>query len=108
MFVECTGGLGVMSLSTSNIVDAAKPNVIKRPTWIPLTRPIEAISAPPAIGAITMGTRFRIDCSVKPIARRSRGKESPITAKIAGDAILCQAIANARPINRNGHEVLKR
>jgi hypothetical protein len=35
-------------------------------------------------------TRFKIDCRVKPIARRSRGRESPITAKIAGDAMLCQ------------------
>jgi hypothetical protein len=34
---------------------------------------------------------------VKPIARRSRGSASPMTAKTAGLAMLCHAIEKASP-----------
>jgi len=98
----------MFTFERSSIVSAASTSVITSPVWMPLMTPSEAISAPPANGAITMGTRLRIDCSVKPIARRSRGRASPMTAKIAGDAMLCQAMTNASPRNRNGQDGLMR
>ena len=57
---------------------------------------------------MTIGTRFNMDWKVKPIARFFFGRASPMTAKIAGLAMLCQAIANPSPKKRNGHEGLSR
>ncbi len=108
MFVECAGSVEALRFRTRMNVNAAKANVIMRPRWTPPIKPFEAIKAPPKTGAITIGTLFKIDCNVKPIALCARGRESPITAKIAGDAMLCQAITKARPTNRNGHEGLRR
>jgi hypothetical protein len=41
-------------------------------------------------------------CTEKPIARRSRGSESPTTAKSVGLAMLFQAIINTTPISTIG------
>ena len=75
---------------------------------MPREMPTVVIKAPPTIGAMTIGNRFRIDCNVKPMARRSRGSESPMTAKTAGEAMLCQAMTSARATNSNGQDGLNK
>jgi hypothetical protein len=49
-----------------------------------------------------MGMRLRIDCTVKPSARRSFGRASPTTAKRVGLAMLDHAMTNVRPTNTKG------
>jgi len=61
------------------------------------TSPCLAITNPPMIGATAIGTRFRIDCTVNPIARRSFGRASPMTANSVGLPMLDQADTKKRP-----------
>src|SRR5262245_1245255 len=89
-------------------VTTARDSVMRSPALIPFRIPIEAIIAPPISGAAAIGTRLISDWKVKPIARLLFGSASPMIAKIAGEAMLVQAIANAKPKNTNGHEGLKK
>ncbi len=75
---------------------------------MPFCRPSVPIIAPPMSGEITIGIRFSIDCTVKPIARRSFGSASPIVANMAGDPMACHAMTNASPRKRQGHAGLER
>ena len=99
---------GMLITRTMSMVMSARTSVTARHARMPREMPTTAMSAPPMSGETTIGTRFKIDCRVNPIARRSTGNESPMTAKIAGEAILCQAIANPSPTNTHGHEGLSR
>ena len=72
------------------------------------TSRIFQMNIPPTTGAMIIGTRLTSDNTVKPIARRVFGSASPITAKIAGEAMLCHAIDRASPTNTTCHDGLKR
>ena len=56
------------------------------------------------MGATAIGTRLRIDCTVKPSARRSLGRASPTTANSGGLAMLDQAMTKSSPANTKGQE----
>jgi hypothetical protein len=51
-----------------------------------------------------LGTRRRMLCTVKPIARRFFGSASPIVANMDGFARLAHAMTNGRPTNISGEE----
>src|SRR6266576_3234056 len=59
---------------TSSRVAAAKTKVISSATWTPFRIPKREINRPPAIGAMTTGTRLKIDCNVahRPTLLRQR------------------------------------
>jgi hypothetical protein len=86
----------------------ASAGMMTSPVRTPETTPAHAINAPPASGATAIGTRLSIDWSVKPIARRSFGSASPMTAKMAGLAMPAQLIERARPTKTYGHEGLSK
>lgn len=46
---------------------------------------------------MTIGTRFQMDCTLKPIARLDRLSESPISAKMAGWDMLLQVSTSNVP-----------
>ena len=54
------------------------------------------------VGATTMGSRRRMAWTEKPIARRSLGKASPITANSEGLAMLVQAMVKTSPRSTTG------
>ena len=91
-------------METTARVTMARAMVARNIACIPRANPIRARIKPPATGAITIGTRRRIDCTVKPIARRCLGRASPTTAKSVGLAMLDQAAANTRATSAHGHE----
>jgi hypothetical protein len=79
-----------------------------KPTRTPATSPTLPMSSPPRGGASTMGRRLRIDWTVKPMARRSGGRLSPMRAKVAGRARLDHAMVKASPTKTNGQLGLTR
>ncbi len=60
------------------------------------------MTSPPMIGAMAIGMRFRIDCTVKPMARRSFGSASPTTANNVGLPMLDQAATKTSPTTSHG------
>ena len=57
---------------------------------------------PPMIGATAIGTRFRIDCTVNPMARCFFGNASPMTANSVGLPMLDQAETKKSPAMIHG------
>ena len=62
------------------------------------------MASPPSVGAMAIGMRRRIDCTVKPRARRSLGSASPTTANSVGLAMLDHAMTKSNPTKTNGHD----
>ena len=68
----------------------------------PLVRPRATMMKPPSVGAMAIGSRFNIDCTVNPIARCRRGSASPIVEKSVGEAMLDHAVTKTRPTKTQG------
>ena len=90
------------TLATTARVTRASATVIASPSRTPFRTPYAAMARPPRAGAIKMGRRFNVAWTVNPIARRSLGSASPITAKRVGLAMLAQAMPKTRPPRTQG------
>src|SRR5690349_3305353 len=73
------------------------------PTRTPSRTPNLAISAPPNAGAMAIGIRRVIDCTVKPMVRCADGSASPMIANTVGLAALAQHITNGNAANATTH-----
>ena len=94
--------IGMATRATTGKVTTASASVTRSPTRTPPSTPWAAIKSPPSVGASAIGTRFRMDCTVKPRARRSLGRVSPTTEKRVGLAMLDHAMTKTRPRKTNG------
>ena len=83
-------------------VNQASTMLQARPARTPVRMPHVAIKKPPIVGATTMGRRRSMAWTENPIARRSLGRASPITANNEGLAMLVQAIVKTRPRTTTG------
>src|SRR6476661_6875414 len=90
---------------TTSRVARARAIDARRPSRTPIRMATAAMTSPPSVGAIRMGTRRRMAWTEKPTARRPLGRASPTTAKSVGLAILVQHMTNTRPSSTTGHRV---
>src|SRR6266550_572338 len=67
---------GMSTRRTAISVNRASATVTARPRWTPPRTPYAAMASPPSVGAMAIGMRRRIDCTVKTRACRSLGSAS--------------------------------
>src|SRR5678816_507486 len=96
--IRCDVGCRPIAPATMNAI-AAPAMATPSPARTPSRTPNRAISAPPNAGAMAIGIRRVMDCTVKPMVRWADGSASPMIANTVGLAALAQHITNGNAAN---------